>query len=152
MKNPHFPTMSNFLPNCCKWLQKSFQGEFASRKMAQRNRSGKQCKQESHYQGMVHEPRNHQAERQSCNGQIPQARCKIEFITGIPRPADIKQIHRPGGAMYRPIQGHEWRWHHEWRWVSSKSHEILDTRAQTVYLNGFQINPKLFQWGSSDPG
>ena len=35
----------------------------------------------------------------------------------------IKQIHRPGGAMYRPIQGHEWQWHHEWRRVSSKSHE-----------------------------
>ena len=35
----------------------------------------------------------------------------------------IKQIHRPGGAMYRPIQGHKWQWHHEWRRVSSKSHE-----------------------------
>ena len=35
----------------------------------------------------------------------------------------IKQIHRPGGAIYRPIQGHECQWHHEWRRVSSKSHE-----------------------------
>ena len=35
----------------------------------------------------------------------------------------IKQIHRPGGALYRPIQGHKWQWHHEWRRVSSKSHE-----------------------------
>ena len=38
-------------------------------------------------------------------------------------PVCIKQIHRPGGAMYRPIQGHKCQWHHEWRRVSSKSHE-----------------------------
>jgi len=35
----------------------------------------------------------------------------------------IKQIHRPGEAMYRPIQGHEWQWHPEWRQVRPKSHE-----------------------------
>ena len=77
---------------------------------------------------------------------------------------NIKQIYRPGGAMYRPIKGHKWQGHHAWRRGSSKSQEwchwhewpcigwhIIIMAPYIMYRKEEELNTKGFLFGEVRP-